>query len=269
MVKQCGLLEINRSSMYYQAKGICEEEEKLMGLIDRIYMKYPFKGSRRICSALGDIYGIGVCRDRVRRLMGIMGLRGLSPGAKTTRVAEGHKIYPYLLRGEKIERVNQVWAADITYIPMSRGFLYLAAVMDWHSRKVLSFRVSNTMDVEFCVEALKDALNRYGAPEIFNTDQGSQFTSHGFTGELKEKNIRISMDGKRSWVDNVFIERLWRSLKYEEVYLKAYDSVRCAKEGIGSWIDFYNRRRRHSGIGGLTPDEVYRGLLPGGLKKVA
>ena len=145
----------------------------------------------------------------------------------------------------------------------------MAVVMDWHSRKVLSFRVSNTMDVEFCVEALKDALNRYGAPEIFNTDQGSQFTSHGFTGELKEKNIRISMDGKRSWVDNVFIERLWRSLKYEEVYLKAYDSVRCAKEGIGSWIDFYNRRRRHSGIGGLTPDEVYRGLLPGGLKKVA
>ena len=239
-----------------------------MRFIDQIYMKYPFKGSRRICFALRDTGGVHVSRGRVQRLMGIMGLRGLSPGPKTTRGAEGHKIYPYLLREEKIERANQVWAADITYIPMSKGFLYLAAVMDWYSRKVLSWRVSNSMDTEFCVEALTDALNHYGVSEIFNTDQGSQFTSKMFTEVLKEKDIRISMDGKRSWVDNVFIERLWRSLKYEEVYLKAYDSVRCAKEGIGSWIDFYNRRRRHSGIGELTPDEVYQGL-PDGLIKVA
>lgn len=238
-----------------------EEDEKLMRFIDQIYMKYPFKGSRRICSALGDIQGVRVSRDRVRRLMGIMGLRGLSSLPKTTRAGEGHTIYPYLLRGEKIERANQVWAADITYISMSKGFLYLVAVMDWYSRKVLSYRLSNTMDTEFCVEAVKDALDHYGTPGIFNTDQGSQFTSRVFTEVLKKNNIRISMDGKRSWVDNVFIERLWRSLKYEEVYLKAYDSVRCAKEGIGGWIDFYNRRRRHTGIGKLTPDEVYRKAL--------
>ena len=261
--KQCGLLEVNRSSLYYEPGGASEEDEELMKQIDRIYMKYLFKGSRRMVDALWDMYGVKVDRKRVMKLMRIMEIRALSPGPQTTRRGKEDKKYPYLLRGKKIERPNEVWAADITYIPMSRGFVYLVAVMDWHSRKVLSFRVSNTMDSDFCVEALEEALRGYGRPEIFNTDQGSQFTSDEFTGVLKGKGIRISMDGKGSWRDNVFVERFWRSLKYEEVYLKAYDSVAMAKAGIGGWIDFYNRVRRHQGLGRRTPDGVYYGLGSG------
>ena len=268
VVRQCKLLEVNRSSVYYCPKVLSRENEKLMRLIDEIYLEYPFKGSRRLRDVLLARHGLCVNRKRVARLMRLLGLAALHPGPRTTRKGKGHKIYPYLLGGMSIEGVNQVWATDVTYIPMSRGFVYLVAVMDWHSRKVLSWRVSNTMDVSFCVEALEEAIAKHGRPEIFNTDQGSQFTSEAFTGVLKRESIRISMDGKRSWMDNVFIERLWRSLKYEEVYLKAYDSVRSAKEGIGEWIDFYNTRRRHQGLDRSTPDLVYYGL-PRGLPKVA
>ncbi len=268
VVRQCRLLNINRSGVYYRLRELSLENEKLMRLIDEIYLEYPFKGSRRLRDAILDRHGICVNRKRVARLMRLLGLAALHPGPRTTHRGKGHKIYPYLLGGMSIEGVNQVWAADVTYIPMSRGFVYLVSVMDWYSRKVLSWRVSNTMDVSFCVEALEEAIAKYGRPEIFNTDQGSQFTSEAFTGVLKRNGIRISMDGKRSWMDNVFIERLWRSLKYEEVYLKAYDSVRAAKEGIGGWIDFYNTRRRHQGLDRSTPDQVYYGL-PRGLPKVA
>ena len=260
MVKQCELLEINRSSLYYRPRGISEEDEEIMKKMDRIHMKYPFKGSRRLAYALREMEGLKVSRKRVQKLMRAMGMRALGPAPGTTKRGKGHKIYPYLLREKKIERPGQVWAADITYIPMSRGFVYLVCVVDWYSRKALSFRVSNTMDTEFCVEALEDALHRYEAPEIFNTDQGSQFTSEEFTGVLKGKGISISMDGKGSWRDNVFVERLWRSLKYEEVYLKAYESVGEAKAEIGKWIGFYNERRGHQGLDMRTPDQVYYGL---------
>ena len=257
LTRQCELLDVNRSSLYYRPRETSGEDEELMSLIDRIYLEYPFKGSRRVVYALRDRHGIRVNRKRVRRLMGLMGLCALYPRRRTTVRDAGHKVYPYLLGGVKISRPDQVWAADITYVPMDRGFVYLVAVMDWHSRKVLSWKVSNTMDVSFCVEALEEALGRYGRPGIFNTDQGSQFTSEAFTEVLKENDIRISMDGKGSWRDNVFVERLWRSLKYEEVHLKAYESVGMAKAEIGKWIEFYNSVRRHSGLGGLTPDQVY------------
>ena len=268
VVRQCVLLEINRSGVYHRPAGLSEENERLMRLIDEIYLEYPFKGSRRMRDALLARHGIRVNRKRVRRLMRLLGLCALHPGPRTTRRGKEDKIYPYLLGGMSIHGANQVWAADVTYIPMSRGFVYLVCVMDWHSRKVLSWRMSNTMDTSFCVEALEEAIANYGRPEIFNTDQGSQFTSRRFTGMLRREGVRISMDGKRSWMDNVFIERLWRSLKYEEVYLKAYDSVRSAKAGIGGWIDFYNTRRRHQGLDRSTPDQVYYGL-PRGLPKVA
>ena len=267
MVRQCELLDINRSSLYYESVGISPEDEEIMKKIDRIHMKYPFKGSRRMVYALAKMEGVECSRKRVRRLMGIMGIRGLAPGPETTKRGGGeHRIYPYLLRGKKIERPGQVWATDITYIAMSRGFVYLVAVMDWYSRKVLSWRVSNTLDTEFCVEALEEALSVYEAPEIFNTDQGSQFTSDDFTGVLLGRGIEISMDGKGSWRDNVFVERLWRSLKYEEVYLVAYESVASAKAGIGEWIGFYNERRPHQGLDMKTPDQVYYGLEVAGEK---
>ena len=213
VARQCELVEVNRSSVYYKPVGLSEEDCELMNKIDRTYTKYPFKGSRRIALALWDIHGIRVGRKRVMKLMGVMGLRALGPVPRTSGRGKESVIYPYLLRGKRIDGVNQVWAADITYIPMSRGFVYLVAVMDWHSRKVLSWRVSNTMDSDFCVEALEEALREYGAPEIFNTDQGSQFTSEEFTGVLLGKGIRISMDGKGSWRDNVFVERLWCLLR--------------------------------------------------------
>ncbi len=257
LVRQCKLLDINRSNIYYKPVGVSPQDEEIMKKIDRIYIKYPFKGSRRMVYAL-KAQGVQVGRKRVMRLMGI---RGLAPGPQTTKKGGAeHRIYPYLLRGKTVELPGQVWAADITYIEMSRGFVYLCAVMDWHSCKVLSWRVSNTMDSSFCVEALEEALYKYDKPEIFNTDQGSQFTSEEFTGVLKDRDIKISMDGKGSWRDNVFVERLWRSVKYEEVYLMAYESVASAKAGIGKWIDFYNEKRPHQGLGMKTPDEVYYGL---------
>ncbi len=257
LVRQCKLLDINRSNIYYKPVGVSPQDEEIMKKIDRIYIKYPFEGSRRMVYAL-KAQGVQVGRKRVMRLMGI---RGLAPGPQTTKKGGAeHRIYPYLLRGKTVELPGQVWAADITYIEMSRGFVYLCAVMDWHSRKVLSWRVSNTMDSSFCVEALEEALYKYDKPEIFNTDQGSQFTSEEFTGVLKDRDIKISMDGKGSWRDNVFVERLWRSVKYEEVYLMAYESVASAKAGIGKWIDFYNEKRPHQGLGMKTPDEVYCGL---------
>ncbi len=227
-----------------------------MRQIDEFHIKRPFYGSRRIRDWCED-QGLLVNRKRIQRLMRLMGIQALYPKKKTSRPGKGHKVYPYLLKGLDINRPNQVWAADITYIPMARGFLYLVAIMDWHSRKVLSWRLSNTMDDYFCVEALNEALQLYGKPEIFNTDQGAQFTSEDFTDILKEHDITISMDGKGRWMDNVFIERLWRSLKYEDVYLKAYDSVAQAKESINAWFHLYNKARRHQSLQRKTPDTVY------------
>jgi putative transposase len=244
------------------------EELELMRKLDELHLRHPFKGSRRLRDDLWDVYGLQVNRKRVQRLMRMMGLRALYPGAKTTWANPQHKVYPYLLRELEIERTNQVWCTDITYIPMRKGFLYLVAIMDWHSRKVLSWGLSNSLDAAPCIEALEEALAIHGAPEIFNSDQGCQFTSEGFTGVLKAHNIQISMDGKGRWIDNVFIERLWRSLKYEEVYLKAYDSVAQAKQSIGDWITFYNQDRRHASLDRMTPDQVYYGL-PSGLPMAA
>ena len=258
VTRQCQLLNLNRSSVYYQPRGIPDEDLRLMRRIDEMHLKRPFYGSRRIRDWLQD-EGFAVNRKRVQRLMRQMGITALYPKANTSRPGKGHKIYPYLLRGLEIDRANQVWAADICYVPMARGFVYVVAIMDWYSRKVLAWRVSNTMDADFCVEALEEAICRYGAPEIFNTDQGAQFTSESFTGVLKAAGIRISMDGKGRWVDNVFVERLWRSLKYEEVYLKAYETVAEARQGMANYFQFYNRERRHQGLNRQTPDQVYEG----------
>ncbi len=255
IVRQCRLLDINRSGLYYQPKGISEEDLALMKLIDRQYLVTPFYGARKIAAWLkGQNHPI-VNRKRVRRLMRLMGLRAIYRRPKTSKPAPGHKIYPYLLGGMKITRPNQVWAADITYIPMARGFLYLVAIIDWYSRYVLSWRLSNTLDADFCVEALEAALKK-GRPDIFNTDQGSQFTSEAFTGLLEQHGIKVSMDGKGSYNDNLFIERLWRTVKYEEVYLKAYQDGRDARIGIGNYFRFYNTERPHQALGYRTPAEV-------------
>jgi len=228
-----------------------------MRLLDELHLRHPFKGSRRLRDDLWDEHGLHVNRKHVQRLMQLMGIEALHPKPRTTRPDAQHRVYPYLLRNLEINRCNQVWATDITYIPMRKGFLYLVAVIDWYSRKVLSWRLSNSLDADFCIEALNDALALHGKPEIFNSDQGCQFTSDSFTGVLKEQHILISMDGKGRWMDNVFVERLWRSLKYEEVYLKAYDNVAEATAGIGHWMDFFNRRRRHTSLDRYTPDQVY------------
>ena len=256
--RQCQLLGLNRSTVYYQPIGASDEDLQLMRRIDEMHLKRPFYGSRRIRDWLQD-EGFAVNRKRVQRLMRQMGITALYPKANTSRPGKGHKIYPYLLKGLEIDRPNQVWATDICYVPMARGFVYVVAIMDWYSRKVLAWRVSNTMDADFCVEALEEALRRYGAPEIFNTGQGAQFTSEAFTGALKAAGIRISMDGKGRWVDNVFVERLWRSLKYEEVYLKAYETVAEARQGMANYFRFYNRERRHQSLNRQTPDQVYEG----------
>jgi len=258
ITKQCGILEVSRSSFYYQPVPFPEGELALMRRIDEIHLKLPFYGSRRIRDQL-QREGYKVNRKKVRRLMHLMGISALYPKRRTSLPDRGHKIYPYLLRDLTIERSNQVWCADICYIPMARGFLYLVAIMDWASRKVLSWRLSNTMDTEFCVDALEEALSLHGTPEIFNTDQGAQFTSDAFTQVLKDAGVRISMDGKGRWIDNVFIERLWRSLKYEEVYLKAYETVAEAIRGIGDYFDLYNDERPHQSLGRLTPNEAYTG----------
>jgi len=260
VTRQCQLLDLNRSSVYYQPVGVSDEDLRLMRLIDEIHLNRPFYGSRRVRDNLEDL-GHTVNRKKVQRLMRQMGIAALYPKANTSRPGKGHKIYPYLLKGLTIDRPNQVWATDISYIPMAKGFVYVVAIMDWYSRRVLSWRVSNSMDADFCVDALEEAISRYGAPDIFNTDQGAQFTSDAFTGALKAADIQISMDGKGRWVDNVFVERLWRSLKYEEVYLKAYDSVAEARLGIGNYFRFYNRERRHQSLNRQTPDQVYEGSV--------
>jgi len=252
------LLDISRSGLYYQPTGISEENLTLMKLIDRQYLVTPFYGARKIAAWLKS-QGQGVNRKHVRRLMRTMGLKAIYRRPRTSQPAAGHKIYPYLINGIKITRPNQVWAADITYIPMARGFLYLVAIIDVYSRYVLSGRLSNTLDANFCVEALYEALKR-GRPEIFNTDQGSQFTSEAFTGLLKQHGVRISMDGKGSYNDNLFIERLWRSVKYEEVYLKAYQVGKEARSSIGNYFRFYNTERPHQALGYRTPTEVFNAI---------
>ena len=256
LLKRCELLSIPRSSAYYESTRDTWRDDVLMRAMDEIHLRLPFYGSRRICDELAD-EGQVVNRKCVQRLMRRMGMNTLYPKPNTSRANHAHKVYPYLLRGLDITRADQVWCADITYIPMRKGFLYLVAIMDWHSRKVLSWRTSNTLDTEFCVAALNEALCTYGTPEIFNTDQGSQFTSEAFTQVLNDADVRISMDGKGRWVDNVFIERLWRSLKYEEVYLTAYDTIPAAREGIRRWMHFYNQRRKHQALEKRTPNMMY------------
>jgi putative transposase len=264
--RQCGLLGLARSGVYRPPRAANENELGLMRRLDELFTAWPFLGSRRMVALL-RAEGMGINRKRVQRLMRKMGIAALGPKPRTTRPTPGHRIYPYLLRGMVIDRPNQVWAADITYIPIGRGFLYLVAVMDWASRAVLSWRLSNTMDVSFCIEALEEALARFGKPEIFNTDQGSQFTSGDFTGVLSKAEVRISMDGRGRWMDNVFIERLWRSLKHEDVYLKGYADGREARCGIGAWIAFYNTRRPHRALGNRTPMAVWRAGVSGELSE--
>lgn len=232
-----------------------------MRRIDELHLECPFAGSRMIRGMLHR-QGFSCGRRHVGTLMRRMGIEALYRKPNTSRRHPGHTVHPYLLRGLSVDRPNQVWAMDITYMPMARGFVYLAAVMDWHSRKVLSWRLSISMDATFCVEAVEEALARHGRPEIFNTDQGSQFTSEAFTGLLRENSIAISMDGRGRWKDNVFVERLWKSVKYEEVYLKAYDTVSEVRAGLGSYFEFYNVRRPHSSLGGMTPDEFHNRALP-------
>ena len=256
--RQCQVLAISRSSFYYAPKGESPENLALMRRIDELFMKYPFYGSRQMVRQLLR-EGVAVSRHRVRRLMRLMGLEAIYQAPRTSMPHPAHRVYPYLLRGMVIDRPNQVWCADITYIPVQRGFLYLVAIMDWATRHVLAWRLSNTMDASFCIEALAGALARYGKPEIFNTDQGSQFTSFEFTDLLKDAGVAISMDGRGRYMDNIFIERLWRSLKYEAVYLHELTDGFKAERVIGEWIEFYNTERPHSVHGGRTPAEAYRG----------
>ena len=259
--RQCRLLSVSRASIYHQPAAISEDDCTIMALIDRQYLARPYYGSRRMAAWLAT-QGHVVNRKRVRRLMRLAGLVAIYQRPNTSKPTPAHKLYPYLLGGISIERVNQVWCADVTYIPMAKGFLYLVVIMDWVSRAVLAWRLSNTLGAEFCVEALEEALFRHGRPEIFNTDQGSQFTSDDFTATLQRHGVTISMDGKGRYMDNIFVERLWRSLKYEEVYLHAYASVAEAKAGIGSWLDFYNEERQHQSLGYRTPRQVYEAECP-------
>jgi putative transposase len=264
MRRQCAMLGLARSGVYRLPRPANDDDLALMRRIDELFTRWPFLGSRRMAAMLrADCVAIN--RKRVQRLMRRMGIAALGPKPRTTRPAPGHTIYPYLLRDLTVERPNQVWAADITYIPIGRGFLYLVAVIDWASRAVLAWRLSNTMDVSFCVSALEEALARFGRPEIFNTDQGSQFTSAAFTGVLASAGIRISMDGRGRWMDNVFIERLWRSLKHEDVYLKGYADGLEAKAGIAEWIGFYNNVRPHQALNNRTPMAVWREAITGAL----
>jgi putative transposase len=257
--RQCQLLKINRSTFYYKKKPIKAEDLKLMELIDKQYLKTPTWGSRSMRNHLRRL-GYKINRKRVQRLMRLMGLEAIYPKRRTSRPCPGHKVYPYLLRNLKIDRPNQVWAADITYIPMSRGFMYLVAVMDWHSRKVLSWRLSNTLDTDFCVEALEDAINQFGSPDIFNTDQGAQFTSRAFTDVLKAHDVKISMDGRGRVQDNIFIERLWWTVKYHYLYLHTFDNGTQLRSGLNEWFKHYNQERSHQALDNLTPDEVYYDL---------
>jgi putative transposase len=261
LVRQAELLRLSRSTLYYKPRPVPTAELAVMRRIDELHLDYPFAGSRMLRDLLrGE--GIAIGRELVATMMRRMRIEALYRRPNTSKPADGHKIYPYLLRSLAVERPNQVWAMDITYIPMARGFVYLAAVVDWFSRRVLAWRLSITLEVEFCLEAVEEALARCGRPEIFNTDQGSQFTSAAFTGLLLDNAIAISMDGRGSWRDNVFVERLWRSVKYEEVYLRAYDSVGDARASLGRYLDFYNRTRPHSSLAARTPDRAYFDHLP-------
>jgi putative transposase len=256
IAKQCNALKLPRSTAYYKPSLPPKKDVTIMGRIDKLHMDYPFAGSRMLRDMLKlEDYKIG--RRHVRTLMSKMDIHAVYRKPNTSLANKEHKVYPYLLRDIAIDKPNEVFACDITYIPMAKGFIYLMAVIDWHTRKVLAWRLSNTMTTDFCLEALDEAIARYGAPKIFNTDQGSQFTSEAFTARLKEHGIQISMDGKGRWVDNVFVERLWRSVKYEEVYLKAYASIAEAKQGLKQYFSFYNSQRPHQGLGGKTPDSAY------------
>lgn len=256
IMEQCRLLGISRSSFYYREKPVVSLELDLMLEIDKIHLEFPFYGSRKIKAELKK-KGFSVSRGRVRRLMRRMGIEALYRKPRTSIPQQGNHVYPYLLKGLQIDRPNQVWATDITYLPMAKGFAYLVAIIDLYSRRVMAWQLSNTMDTSFCREALEEAINRFGPPEIFNSDQGSQFTSDSFTAILKDHDVQISMDGKGRWIDNVFIERLWRSVKYEEVYLKAYQTLREARQSLNSYFTFYNQDRHHQNLSYRTPDEVY------------
>lgn len=253
---QCRLLGLHRAGLYYDPVATSDEDLALMRLIDTLYLKRPYFGSRRMTVALQG-QGHAINRKHVQRLMRLMDLEGLAPGPNTSRKAPQHAVYPYLLRGLAIERANQVWASDITYIPVAHGFFYLVAIIDWYSRRVLAWRLSNTLEAAFCIEALHEALRRWGRPEIFNTDQGAQYTSEVWTEVLKAHGIRISMDGKGRCIDNIFVERLWRSLKYEEVFLNAYDGGAEARDGIGKYMRFFNLERPHQALAYRTPADVY------------
>jgi putative transposase len=255
--KQCELLHVGRAGLYYQPAEVSAEELVLMRRIDELYLKRPYFGSRRMTDEL-RAGGHDVNRKHVQRLMRVMGLEGMMPGPHTSRPHPEHRVFPYLLRSLPVVRPDQVWATDITYIPLANGWAYLVVIMDWFSRAVLSWRLSNTMSTEFCIAALEEALDRLGPPEIFNSDQGAQFTDNEFIATLQARDVKISMDGKGRCLDNVFVERLWRSLKYEEVYLNAYADVREAYEGIRRWLRFYNLERRHQSLAGQTPMKVYR-----------
>jgi putative transposase len=258
ILRQCELLGLSRTSLYYQPQPISEADRRLMRRIDEVHLTHPFLGARRLAHLL-QREGVDVGRRHVGTLMGLMGIEAIYRKKRTSRPAPGHRIYPYLLRDVVIERPNQVWATDVTYLPMAQGFAYLVAILDLYSRKVLAFRVSNTLATDFCIEALGEALRRYGTPEIVNTDQGSQFTDETFTAVLTAKEVRISMDGKGRWIDNVFVERLWRSVKYESIYLHAYETPREVRVALARYFEFYNGRRPHQSLGYRTPDEIYFG----------
>jgi putative transposase len=255
--RQCELLQVSRSGLYYVPEPTSTEQLALMRRIDELHLKYPFYGSRKLSDALRK-QGLEANRKRIQRPMRLMGMEAMAPKPKTSEPHPEHVTYPYLLRGLTICRVNQVWATDITYIPMRTGFVYLVATMDWYSRRVLSWRLSNTLDSSFCVDALEEALDRFGQPEIFNTDQGAQFTADAFTKPLRNRGVAISIDGKGRCLDNVFVERLWRSLKYEEVYLRVYEDVPEARAGIARYFAFYNEERGHQALGYQTPTGFYR-----------
>jgi putative transposase len=261
IIRQAEVVGISRGSVYYLPRPVPETDLAVMRRLDRLHLEFPFAGARMLRAPLAA-EGCKIGRRHVKTLMKRMGIEALYRRPRTTKPEPGHKIYPYLLRGMEITRPNQVWAMDITYIPMARGFVYLAVVLDWFSRRVLSWRLSITMEASFCVETLEDALTRHGKPEVFNTDQGSQFTGAAFTGVLTDNGIEIGMDGKGAWRDNVFVERLWRSVKYEEVYLRAYNSVGDAKASIGRYLGFYNGRRPHSSLDDMRPDQAYFTPLP-------
>ena len=254
--KQASILNISRGSVYYTPRQVPGRDLRLMRRIDELHMDYPFAGSRMMQGFLNQ-EGFGVGRKHTATLMRKMGIEALYRRPRTTKPGPGHRVYPYLLKGMTVDRPNQVWATDISYIPMARGSVYLCAVIDWFTRRVLSWRLSISMDTAFCVEALQEALEEYGAPAVFNTDQGSQFTAEAFTGVLRSHGIQISMDGKAAWRDNVFVERLWRTVKYEEVYLRAYASVAEARDSLARYFNFYNTRRPHQALDGMTPDQAY------------